>query len=60
MRASEESTEQRLDRWQKLRDHLHDKGLNEAPLGDLLLEPEPTTRPRVPLVAYYKKIRNVQ
>ena len=56
MRASEESTEQRLTRWRKLRDHLHDKGLNEAPPADLLLEPERTTRPNVGLVAYYDEV----
>ncbi len=56
MRASEESTGQRLDRWQKLRDHLRDFGLSEAPPDDLLLEPEPTTRPGVPLVAYYDEV----
>ena len=49
MRAAEETTEQRLDRWRKLREH----GLNEAPPADLLLEPEPTTRPGVRLVAHY-------
>ena len=33
MRASEGSTEQRLDRWQKLRDHLRDFGLDEIECG---------------------------
>ena len=56
LRAAEETPEERLDRWRKLRDHLHDKGLNEAPPEDLLLKPEPTTRPGVPLVGHYKKI----
>ena len=56
MRASEESTEQRLDRWQKLRDHLRDVGLSEDLPDDLLLESEPTTRPNVPLVARYDEI----
>ena len=36
MRASEESTEQRLDRWQKLRDHLHDYGLHKVCAGRLV------------------------
>ena len=40
MRASEEFTEQRLDRWQKLRDHLRDFGLSEGLPDDLLLEQE--------------------
>ena len=53
MRASEESTEQRLGRWQKLRDY----GLHKKPPDDLLLEPEPATRPNVRLVAYYDKIK---
>ena len=57
MRASEESTEQRLARWRELRDHLRDVGLSEVPPDDLLLEPERTTRPDVPLVAYFKEIR---
>ena len=57
MRASEESTEQRLDRWQDLRDHLRDYGLHQKPPDDLLLEPEPATRPNVRLVAYYNKIK---
>ena len=57
MRASEESTEQRLDRWQDLRDHLRDYGLHKKPPDDLLLEPEPATRPNVRLVAYYDKIK---
>lgn len=56
LRASEESTEQKLARWRKLRDHLHNKGLNEAPPDALLLEPEPTTRPDVRLVAYYDEV----
>lgn len=56
MRASEESTEQRLARWQKLRDHLRDVGLSEDPPDDLLLEPEPTTRPNVWLLAHYAEI----
>lgn len=56
MRVSEESTEQRFDRWQKLRDHLHDFGLGNDHSKDLLLEQEPTTRPDMPLVAYYKEI----
>ena len=59
MRASEESTEQRLDRWQKLRDHLRDVGLSKDPPDGLLLEQEPTTRPDVPLVAYYDKVKQV-
>ena len=57
MHASEESTEQRLDRWHKLRDHLRDYGLHKKPPDDLLLEPEPATRPNVRLVAYYDKIK---
>ena len=57
MRASEETPEERLDRWQKLRDHLRDVGLSEAPPADLLLKPEPTTRPDVPLVAHYDKVK---
>ena len=57
MRASEESTEQRLARWRKLRDHLREVGLSKAPPDDLLLEPEPTTRPDVRLVAYYDEIK---
>jgi len=56
MRAAEESTEQRLDRWRKLRDHLCHVGLSEDPPDHLLLEPEPTTRPGVPLVAYYDEV----
>lgn len=56
LRAAEESTEQRLARWRKLRDHLRDKGLNEAPPADRLLKPEPTTRPNVGLVAYYDEM----
>ena len=56
MRTSEESTEQRLARWQKLRDHLRDYGLRKKPPNDLLLEPEPTTRPNVRLVAHYDEI----
>ena len=56
MRASEECTEQRLARWQKLRDHLRAVGLSEGLPDDLLLEPEPTTRPNVRLVAHYDEI----
>ena len=50
MRASEESTEQRLDRWQQLRDRLRDFGLDKDPSEGLLLKQEATTRPDVPLV----------
>ncbi len=57
MRASEESTEQRLARWRKLRDHLRDYGLHKKPPDGLLLEPEPTTRPNVSLVAHYDKVK---
>ncbi len=57
MRASEEITKQRHDRWQRLRVHLRDFGLNEAPPADDLLEPESTTRPNVRLVAYYDEIK---
>ena len=56
MRASEETPEQRLARWRKLRDHLRHKGLDEAPPDNLLLKPEPTTRPNVGLVAHYTEI----
>ena len=59
MRASEESTKQRLDRWRELRDHLRDQGLDEDPPDDLLLDQEPTTRPDVRLVAYYDEITQV-
>ena len=57
IRSSEESTEQRLDRWRKLRNHLRDFGLSEGLPDDLLLEPEPTTRPNVRLVAHYDEIK---
>lgn len=57
MRAADETTEQRLKRWRKLRGHLRDVGLDEDPPADLLLEPEPTTRPKVPLVAHYDEIK---
>ena len=56
MRTSEESTEQRLARWRKLRAHLRDYGLRRRPPNDLLLKAEPTTRPEIPLVAYYDEI----
>lgn len=40
-----------------MRDHLRDYGLHKKPPNDLLLEPEPATRPNVRLVAYYGKIK---
>lgn len=57
MRASEETSAQRHERWRALRAHLRAVGLSEDPPDDLLLDPEPTTRPNVRLVAHYDGIR---
>ena len=54
--SSSETDVQRRERWCRLRDHLRDRGLKDVP-DDCLEEPEWHTRPGVPLVAYFPKVR---
>ena len=53
-----ETAAQRRKRWRRLRNHLRAQGLQDVP-DDCLVEPKPEwpTRPGVPLVAYFPRVK---